>query len=161
MPAPRRRRLWPGTVSDHIGSACGSARNHLGDSLVPPTESAQNALKSTEYVFSWHYAFANLPGPNQSFQRFAPDAQVASVEDQSDSSPPSPYTPAWERIVRRDPTPSDSWSSSRCARILVAGHYLVLRSFRPPDTTSSREVGIVFRVPNVSSHSHSSGGASY
>src|SRR5271170_7567671 len=83
MPAARRRRLWPGTVPDHVGNACGSARNHLGDSRVSPTESAQTAGKSIEYVFSWHYALANFPGPNQSFQRFAPDAQAASVEDQS------------------------------------------------------------------------------
>ena len=34
MPAARRRRLWPGTVPDHVGNACGSARNHLGDSRV-------------------------------------------------------------------------------------------------------------------------------
>src|SRR5271155_5185826 len=85
MPAARRRRLWPGTVPGHVGNACGSARNHLGDSRVSPTESAQTAGKSTEYVFPWHYAFADFPGPNQSFQRFAPDAPVASVEDQSDS----------------------------------------------------------------------------
>src|SRR5271154_654871 len=83
MPTARRRRLWPGTVPGHVGNACGSARNHLGDSRVSPTESAQTAGKSIEYVFSWHYDFADFPGPNQSFQRFAPDAQVASVEDQS------------------------------------------------------------------------------
>src|SRR5271163_4736501 len=86
MPAARRRRLWPGTVPDHVGNACGSARNHLGDSRVSPTESAQTAGKSIEYVFSWHYALANFPGPNQSFQRFAPDAQAASVEDQLEFS---------------------------------------------------------------------------
>jgi hypothetical protein len=30
----------------------------------------------------WHHAFANLLRPSQSFQRFARDTQVASVEDQ-------------------------------------------------------------------------------
>jgi hypothetical protein len=47
----------------------------------------QNRRKPREsqqkYVFLWHYVFANLPHPSQSFQQFAPDTQVATVEDQS------------------------------------------------------------------------------
>jgi len=49
----------------------------------------QNRRKPREsqqkYVLLWHYVFANLPHPSQSFQQFAPDTQVATVEDQPGS----------------------------------------------------------------------------